>query len=64
MSEDTVTIPEVHIDVDKERQKPRLEALLLADYGSMTQAGKADVCGIFDRFLIDPEKKTTGLFYL
>ena len=64
MAEDVAMLASVNIDVAKERSKPRLEALLLADYASITASGKPDICGIFDQFSVDPEKKSTGYFYL
>jgi hypothetical protein len=65
VAEETASVvPTVNIDVAEKRAKPRLEALLLADYWSVTLSGKADVCGVFDEFSVDPEKKNTGFFFL
>lgn len=64
MAEEATAIPTVNIDVAQERDRPRIEALLFADYAAITTSGKPDVCGIFGRILADPETKNTGLFYI
>lgn len=62
MSEDTATIREVNINVasinvTEEAKKPRLAALLFAEYAITSEEKKITLCGIFDRILIDREKE-------
>lgn len=64
MAEETIEVPTATIDVAKEVEKPRLEALLFAEYGAIALDKKGLVCGIFDRLFVSAEKKETGLFYL
>jgi hypothetical protein len=64
VAEETAEVPTENINVAEMVEKPRLEALLLADYASITTTGKPDVCGIFDEFSIEADKKNTGFFYL
>jgi hypothetical protein len=64
VAEETAVVPTVNTDVAQKRSQPRLEAISFADYANMTGDGKAIICGIVDRFFVDPEKKKTGNFYL
>lgn len=59
MSEDTLAIPEVNIDVAVEREKPRLVSLLFFDYANRTGNNKLNLIGAFDRIYINPEIKRT-----
>lgn len=62
MVEDTAAIPEVDIDVAQEREKPRLVSLLFYDFANRTGNGKFNLSGIFDRIIVDAEKKRTRSF--
>lgn len=65
MAQERVTIPTEDIDVVTDRlNAPRLEALLFADYAVRGKDLKATVAGVFDRVLIDPEKKVSGRFFV
>lgn len=62
MSEDQLTVPEITIDVEKEREKPQLISLLFYDYSNKTETGKFNILGVFDRLSVDIEKKRTHSF--
>ena len=64
MVEDTAAIPEVNIEVAQERAKPRLVSLLFYDFANRTGNGKLNLLGIFDRIIVDAEKKRTRSFGL
>lgn len=57
--------PVVTIDVVKERDRPRLVALLFCDYANQTKEGKNNLLGTFDSLYLDPEKgKSTPRFIM
>jgi hypothetical protein len=64
VSEDTVMIPDVSIDIEKERTKPRLIALLFCEYGNTSSDGKANISGIFDRIYIKPNNKRRFFMFI
>lgn len=53
-----------NIDVEQERKKPRLEALLFCHYAAIDERGKATIAGCFDRLKVNPETKNSGSFYI
>jgi hypothetical protein len=57
VSEDTIMKPDISIDIEKERIKPRLVALLFCEYGNTSSDGKLNISGIFDRIHIEPNHK-------
>lgn len=52
----------VNIEVSKEREKPRLLALLFCDFASFTKDDKVNLLGIFDRIFVDSDEKRTPRF--
>ncbi|MBI3653197.1 MAG: hypothetical protein HY231_19390 [Acidobacteria bacterium] len=57
MSEIAAAMPSISIDIEKERTKPRLVALLFCEYGSVSKDGKPSIAGVFDRVHIKPNSK-------
>ena len=56
---------DLSIDIAKEREKPRLVAILFYDNGNQTDDRKITLAGMFDRLFVDlSEKKTVpfGIF--
>ncbi|PYP83507.1 MAG: hypothetical protein DMF61_23080 [Blastocatellia bacterium AA13] len=64
MAEDTEGVPEVNVDTVQELEKPRLVSLLFYDFANRTANGKFNLSGIFDRILVDLNKKRTRSFGL
>ena len=62
MTQETAEIPEANIEVAQEREKPRLISLLFYDFANRTANGKFNLSGIFDRIIVDAEKKRTRSF--
>jgi hypothetical protein len=52
------------VDIEQERKKPRLLAILFCDYLNFTKDDKANLIGIFDRVYVHPEHKMTPQFVL
>lgn len=58
-------VPKVTIDVAAERRRPRLEALLFAEYATKSEGGLYHLSGCFNRLLFSKgEKRITNRFYL
>jgi hypothetical protein len=65
VSEDTALAkPEVDTDVARRRARPRLDALLFADYGLTAVDQKITLAGIINRISVDPETKVSGRFFM
>lgn len=62
MVEETAVIPKINIDVAQELEKPRLVSLLFYDFANRTGNGKLNILGVFDRIIVDAEKKRTRSF--
>jgi len=52
------------VDTPKEWQQPRLLSILFCDSCKVTDDGKTDVIGIFDRIYVHPEVRVTPPFML
>jgi hypothetical protein len=66
MPEQEIAEQKVGIDVDQERNRPRVVAFLFFDFYNRTVEGKHNFLGLFDRIIVPADKKrTTPLgFYL
>ena len=60
---ETVEIP-VTIDIARERQKPRLIALLFCDFFNLTNDKKGNLLGVFDRVYVPRTNSVTPRFTL
>jgi hypothetical protein len=57
-----VPVVATNIDASQERAKPRLLSLLFCDFSNITNDGKPNLFGVFDRIFIDPKNPTTPPF--
>ncbi|MBA3243210.1 MAG: hypothetical protein H0T60_18475 [Acidobacteria bacterium] len=62
MSNEIETTVNANMDSSKKWQQPRLESILFCDSYSITEDGKTNLLGIFDRIYVDPEIKQTPPF--
>jgi hypothetical protein len=63
--EQSTFIPKVSINVDEERKRPRLEAILFCEYASKSTTETPVFAGCFDRLYFSKEEaKVTSNFYL
>jgi hypothetical protein len=62
MSDQIRELAEIDLDIELERKRPRLLALLFCDFSSLAKDDKANLLGIFDRIYVDKEKPITPTF--
>ena len=62
MSNDIDTAVNTNMDISKKWQQPRLESILFCDSYTITEDGKTNLLGIFDRIYVHPEIRQTPPF--
>ena len=66
-SEKTNVEPSTYVsslDVESEKQRPRLLAITFCDLANLTKEDKVNLIGVFDRIYLPPEQKKTPSFTL
>lgn len=65
MADQTITVPNIDIDWKAELHRPRMLALLFADWASETTDHKLAIGGVFDRIFLRPTEEVRRLgFYI